>query len=329
MQLELRTLVILCAAGAAVGSACGEGEPSPPGDLLDSGHVGGVPDGSGIPPQDDAAAGEPADAAPGTPDAAPVPGCAASAWTPGTTKTVELAHGGLTRKYTVHVGSSAPVDTPTPVLFSFHGLTSNAWQQQWLSQGDKSADDNGFIVVYPEGVQASFNAEGCCGQAAQQGIDDVGFARAIVDDVAANVCIDRKRVYATGMSNGGFMSFRLACSAADVFAAIAPVAGALPAACAPARPVPVIAFHGDADNTVSYASGQAAVATFRTKNGCTGEPTRTMYGSAYCDRWTACNAGVTVELCSFPGFGHWWPGTAQGRAATPAMWEFLSQYSLP
>jgi polyhydroxybutyrate depolymerase len=217
-----------------------------------------------------------------------------------------------------------------PLLVNFHGLTSNAWQEAWLSGTDAAADQNGFVVVYPEGVQSSFNAIGCCGQAGQQGIDDIGFTRALVADVEAKACIDAKRVYATGMSNGGFMSFRMACSAADLFAAVAPVAGAIASSdCSPSRPVPVIAFHGDADNIVDYASGQAAVAMLRGKNGCTGEPTRTMYGTAYCDRWTACAGGTAVELCTFPGFGHWWPGTANGHAATPAMWEFLSKYALP
>ncbi len=243
---------------------------------------------------------------------------------------MHLVHDGIDRSYLVHVGASVVAAAPTPLLFNFHGLTSNASQQRLYTNTNATADDNGFVVVYPEGVGASFNALGCCGSAAEQGIDDIGFARAIIEDVAANVCLDRKRVYATGMSNGGFMSYRLACSASDVFAAVAPVAGALASqGCQPGRPVPLMAFHGVADSVVSYASDSAAVATFAGLNGCVGQPERTMHGNVYCDRWSGCTDGAAVQMCSYPGLGHSWPMTWNGYSATAALWPFLEQYSLP
>lgn len=262
------------------------------------------------------------------PDAAPA--CGASTWSSGTHLTVTLAHGGRDRSYVVHVGDAADDDAALPLVLNFHGLNNSPSTQQSFSRMNDLADDEGFIVVYPQGVGSSFNAGGCCGTAAEQDIDDVGFARAIVDDVASKICVDRRRVYATGFSNGGFMSHRLGCEASDLVAAIAPVAGARAVAtCAPPRPVPVIGFHGDADSIVSYASGAAAVEAWVAHDDCAGSPARTMHGASYCDRWASCAGGAAVELCTITGGWHLWPGASSAHPATPAIWEFLRAFTLP
>jgi polyhydroxybutyrate depolymerase len=263
------------------------------------------------------------------PDAAPIT-CGAAEWTPGTHETVTLAHDGLQRSYVIYVGDAVPPGVPAPLVVNFHGLNNSPSIQESFSRMNDLADVEGFVVAYPQGISSSFNAGGCCGTAASQGVDDVGFARAIVDDVAARTCIDRRRVYATGFSNGGFMSHRLACEASDLFAAFAPVSGAnAMTPCSPSRAIPVIAFHGDADTIVSYSSGTASIAAWVAYNHCDSTPTRTAHGDSYCDRWTGCDDGALVELCTIAGGWHLWPGASSDHAATPAIWSFLRTFTLP
>ena len=150
--------------------------------------------------------------------------------------------------------------------------------------------------------------------------DDVGFARALVDKISSQACIDSKRVYSTGMSNGAFMSYRLGCEAADLFAAIAPVAGKIGIPdCHPSRPVPLLAFDGTSDKLVSYDGGGLSpdgmtdvpenVQDWATLDGCTGDPSTTYQkGTVTCQTWSHCNAGVTTTLCTAVGEGHCWPG---------------------
>src|SRR5207302_2556094 len=113
---------------------------------------------------------------------------------------------------------------------------------------DAKAGQRGMVVVYPQGVGNSWNAGTCCGRAMDEHVDDVRYLRDLVREIESELCIDRARIYATGMSNGAIMSYRLACEASDIFAAIAPVdgAGGLPA-CAPKRPGPALALDGPRD----------------------------------------------------------------------------------
>jgi polyhydroxybutyrate depolymerase len=117
------------------------------------------------------------------------------------------------------------------------------------------SEQRNFIVAYPEGlsvgVGASWNAGACCANKS----DDVGFIRDLVKELESDYCIDPKRVFATGLSNGAMLSYRLACEMADTFAAVAPVAGAVQVPCHPSRPVPILAFHGTGDNIVPFNGG--------------------------------------------------------------------------
>jgi polyhydroxybutyrate depolymerase len=306
-------VVTLTASGCAAGGS-GSSPDAP-----------GAPDAGGAEVRPDAAILDDGRA----PDAA-LPTCAPSTWTPGTDETVSLEHDGATRSYVVHVGDAVAADAPAPLLLNFHGYNNSPSIQASFSQMNALADVEGFVVVYPQGIGASFNAGACCGTAASQDLDDVGFARAIVADVEERICVDRRRVYATGFSNGGYMSYRLGCEAADLFAAIAPVSGSNAVTpCEPGRPVPVIAFHGDADTIVSYQGDRATIEGWAERDGCTAGPERTAYGASYCDRWTGCADDVAVEFCTNAGGWHLWPSATAAHPASPAIWSFLSQYRLP
>src|SRR4051812_1280024 len=155
-----------------------------------------------------------------------------------------LSSGGRTRRFRLVVPKSA-LGRPAPLVLNLHGLVETAEMQQYYSRMDEKAAARGIVSVYPQGALNSWNAGACCGRAMDMKLDDVRFLRTLVRELGEELCIDRARVYATGMSNGAIMSYRLACEASDMFAAIAPVDGveALPG-CKPRRPVPVLAFNG-------------------------------------------------------------------------------------
>jgi len=141
------------------------------------------------------------------------------------------------------------------MVLNIHGLTQDGPIQQLASQFDVLSEAHGFVTVYPSSDSGSWNAGACCNIA---GPDDIQFMREVVASAQQQLCIDPKRIYATGMSNGGIMSHRLACDAADLFAAVAPVAGIVPvadAACRPNRPIPLLQVHGTNDELVDYDGG--------------------------------------------------------------------------
>jgi polyhydroxybutyrate depolymerase len=256
--------------------------------------------------------------------------------------TVNITFDGLDRRYIVYVPAAYSSAYATPVIVNMHGFMSADWQQVFFSNMNPTAEAMGFIVVYPNGHDSSWNAGVCCGTAASLNLDDVGFLKAVVADLSTRLCVDGRRVYATGMSNGGYMSHRLGCEAGDVFAAVAPVAGAMGiTGCSPSRPMPVIAFHGTEDALVSYESGSDAVLQWAAMNNCTGAPSRTFYGDSYCDVYETCNAGVKVALCTLDPMGHCWPGGSSAVCigtlapynddinANERMWEFFLEFTLP
>jgi polyhydroxybutyrate depolymerase len=263
----------------------------------------------------------------------PSTGCGGTAAAPGT-KTIMLMSGGQPRTYLLHVppGYSGK---PTPLVIDIHGFLSNASQQEGWSAMDTVADREGFLVAYPNGAGSpqSWNAGDCC-EFTDSGRDDVAFISALIDDVGKKSCVALDRVYATGMSNGGFMSHNLACNLSDRIAAIGPVAGVLgipPAACTPGRAVPVMEFHGTADPLVPYDGGSPSaslwgylyptsapptfrsvsdtVAFWRTQNGCSDTPMQTYAsGDATCQTYGGCKDGAVVTLCTIMDGGHTWPG---------------------
>jgi polyhydroxybutyrate depolymerase len=183
-------------------------------------------------------------------------------------------------------------------------------------------------------LNASWNGgELCCGTSQRTGVDDVGFMRAIVAKLQQEACIDPKRVYATGLSNGGAMSHRLACEAADLFAATAPVSmgnGTRP--CQPARPISVTMFRGTSDTLVSYNGGlfpsaQADFDQWKGLSGCSGSPSRV---HNVCETYTGCGAGTEVTLCTINGGHVLYSAAAQQQAPVPdVVWEMFSRQRLP
>lgn len=277
-------------------------------------------------------------------------------------KTCELSEGmqtlsievdGQSREYIVDVPSIAEGES-APLLVNMHGYTSNftAQRSYMLLEAPSPWDGSGFVRVYPNGLNVGWNAGTCCGDSASDDVDDVAFIRALVGEFVANGCADEKRVYATGMSNGGFMSYRLACEASDLFAAVAPVAAVLgldPMQCEPERAVPVMAFNGTGDVIVPYEGGMTlgiapfasvedSIAHFAALHGCSGEPEVSFMGEVTtCSRLTDCDSGGEVALCTSEGGGHSWPGitpapfppVAEDISASGAMLDFFNRYRLP
>jgi polyhydroxybutyrate depolymerase len=231
------------------------------------------------------------------------------------------------------------------------------------------ADRDGALVVYPDGVGRNWNdgRSGVRSKAMEENVDDVGFFRALVRELSARYRVDAKRVYSTGISNGGFMSFRLACEAADVFAAIAPAASNLSddigPRCKPSRPVSVAIVNGTDDPIVPWAGGQVGPPGI--KRGMAWSTEKTYEKWAALDECressddqvidkveddgtsvvlhvrSQCKAGSEVRLYEVRGGGHTWPGGAKylteglvGKTSreldgAQEVWEFLSAHRAP
>lgn len=276
-----------------------------------------------------------------------------------------INHGGLARSYLVHVPRSYDPATPTPLLMAFHGGGGNMRfqaddQHYGLISKSESA---GFIAVFPngysrfpEGRLATWNAGTCCAQARDKDIDDVGFVRAVVANVKRQLDVDARHIYATGMSNGGMLTYRLACELTDVFSGIAAVAATdNTRRCSPSRAIPVLEIHAGDDDHVLFNGGAGAgafrdesqVSDFRSvpetisrwtgRNGCTAPPVRVLeVPGAYCERYSGCRDGVAVQLCVTETGGHSWPGARQVRdgkapasqaiSADDVMWDFFGRH---
>jgi polyhydroxybutyrate depolymerase len=283
----------------------------------------------------------------------------ATALTPGDT-TRTLVHDGHERSYVVHVPPGYDPAQPVPLVLIFHGGGGNAENVQEMTGFNATADAEGFIVAYPNGSGRlkekllTWNGGTCCGYAIEQDIDDVGFVKAMIEDLATIANVDRRRIYATGMSNGAIMSYRLACELSDVIAAIGPVAATQNVErCEPERPVPVIHFHGDSDQHAPYnggvgseslaganfASVEATISFWVKHNGCASEPQVETSGSIVHTVYTACEQNADVELYTILGGLHAWPGgqpgwrrgdaPTQALPATGRMWAFFEAHPQP
>lgn len=248
-----------------------------------------------------------------------------------------LTHDGLQRRYLLYVPARLPASQAVPLVLAFHGGGGHAeYMANDARYGLQSmAEREGFAVAFPNGFSklpggkfATWNAGGCCGDARDHGVDDVGFARAVVADVQRHRAIDRNRIFATGMSNGGMMSHRLACDAADLFRAVASVAGTdATTTCQPSRTVAVLHIHAKDDTHVLYNGGAGpdafrdaskvmdfvsvpdTIARWVARNQCAATPQRVFdKPGARCDIYTSCRDHAAVELCTTDSGGHSWPG---------------------
>jgi polyhydroxybutyrate depolymerase len=272
----------------------------------------------------------------------------------------ELRHGGRVRSLLVHVPPAARNGRPLPVLLSFHGGLGNAEQHRRGTGIEALADREGFVVVYPDGTgrggMFTWNAGTCCGASETEDVDDVGFTLALLDDLGRRLPLDRRRIYATGFSNGGMMAHRLAAEAATRIAAIAPVAGGLVLQrFAPARPVPVLHIHSVDDPRALYHGGfgpplpngyrvrhpevEGVMARWAAADGCDATPVAAAQRSAPNGdtatrlAWTGCAPRVEVGLWRLTGAGHVWPGAPAWRGegsevidANAEIWRFVSRF---
>lgn len=206
---------------------------------------------------------------------------------------------------------------PTPAVLNVHGAKTTIAGQQIFTGLNADADARGYLVLYPGSPDQFWNGGVCCGTASETDRDDVGFIRAMIEDVRRRVCLDDDRVYVTGHSNGALFAYRLACEASDLFAAFAPVAGTMSfdQPCHPDRPLPILHFHGTEDRAVPFEGNDVfqgvlpMIEEWAERNGCTGIPVRvTNQGEAMCDAYSACRGGAEVAYCTIGGMGHCWPG---------------------
>lgn len=273
---------------------------------------------------------------------------------------------GLSRSYIVHIPPKYDPKQPAPVVLMFHGGGSSAKPMVHFTGLNEKADQAGFVVVYPEGTgylqMLTWNAGNCCGYAMQHKVDDVAFTRALLDDLAKVVNVDRKRVYATGISNGAIMAYRLASELSDRIAAIAPVSGPMGAAtCNPKRPVPVIHFHGTDDVHAPFQGGHGkgisgtdfysvehSIAAWVKADGCPQKPkvvelpVKVEDGTSVEEKtYGPGKDGAEVILLTIRGGGHTWPGreppnikflnlgkSTHNISANDLMWDFFKRHPM-
>lgn len=267
---------------------------------------------------------------------------------------------GHERDFIAHLPPVITANQKLPLIIVLHGGGGNANNAAQMTGMSDAADSTGFIVVYPNGtgrlgdILLTWNSGNCCGYALDNKVDDVGFISALIEKLLTMYPIDPKRVYATGISNGGMMSYRLACELSDKIAAIAPVSGAQNIECKPSQSVSVIAFHGTADQHVLYDGGAPktqldthpridqsvgfAMSFWAQRDGCALTPQHDERGNIVHDTYTNCTNGTAVELYTIKGGGHAWPSgksylsgdpPTQEISATKLMLEFFAKHSKP
>lgn len=171
----------------------------------------------------------------------------------------KLSDGVRERTYQVYRPLSLSRQVPVPLVIMLHGGFGTGKQAESSYNWDSQAGQHGFVVVYPNGINHSWNAGGiCCGPALRENVDDVGFLNRLIEEVSRTEDIDPKRVYLTGISNGAAMAYRFACEGAYPVAAIGPVAGSFSFSCPRSHHVSVMAIHGLEDRHIPFAGGQGA-----------------------------------------------------------------------
>ena len=277
-------------------------------------------------------------------------------------RTITLHSDGLARRYLLHVPSAGAPAEGWPLVVVLHGNTGDGARMIRLTRFDDVADRAGFAVAYPDGVGRSWADGRGVTDADKKGIDDVAFLDSLIADAGRRTSIDARRLYATGISNGGFMTQRLACDRATKYAAVAIVDALLTApmaggTCKPAAPIAVLIMAGTADPLVPYAGGDVRGGRGRVLdahrsaeqwarwNQC-GEPAPAAQlpdsardgTTTSVVRYGGCAGASAVWLVSVDGGGHTWPGARQylprlviGRTsrdfdASAYVWSFLSSH---
>lgn len=261
------------------------------------------------------------------------------------------------RTYQLHLPLGYNDNESYPLVIALHGGFGAGPQLENQSQLSAKADAEGFIVVYPEGVQnilniRTWNGGSCCGYAVNNNIDDVGFISNLIDSLQTDYSVNQSRVYATGMSNGAFLAYKLACELSDKIAAIAPVAGSMNVeVCNPSRPVPVIQIQSKLDDNIPYLGGNgngvsnhynppldSVLNVWATTANCTNANDTTYIGNDFTSViWSDCDCHYQINYYLSEDGGHSWAGgnaTGIGDpvsnyiSANDLMWDFFEQHSL-
>ncbi|MFC1502511.1 T9SS type A sorting domain-containing protein [bacterium] len=263
-------------------------------------------------------------------------------------------HDGIERDYILYVPVNYTGAASVPLVFNFHGYGSNANDQMWYGDFRSIADTTGFLIVHPQGTLLNgithWNVGGwTIGSTA----DDVGFTDALIDSISSKYSIDSMRIYSTGMSNGGFMSFLLACQLSEKIAAIASVTGSMTPETFnnsnPQHPTPILQIHGTSDGVVPYngaswtKSIDNVIQYWVGYNNCHTTPAITALPDIVVTDGSTVehivydggDNDVTVEHFKVTGGGHTWPGTIFGGAgsnydinASVEIWKFFSRYDI-
>lgn len=266
-----------------------------------------------------------------------------------------------TRSYLLHVPPSYSPDQPVPLVITLHGGGGHAQVMIDMTGMNEKADEAGFIAAYPNGSSRlenrllTWNAGNCCGYAMEQGIDYVAFIRNLITSLQQEFAIDPKRIYVDGFSNGGMMTYRLGCELSDLVAAIAVVSGYLAYPdCKPTEPLPVIVFHGTADQSVPYDGGEPqkfpyshrgeippvslAVSFWVNHNHCSPDGRKQEKGKIIREEFPGCDDETKVIFYTIVDGGHAWPGGKQGPSpiadkptqelsATDMIWDFFARHT--
>jgi polyhydroxybutyrate depolymerase len=240
---------------------------------------------------------------------------------------------GLERNYLLHAPVRADVTAPIPLLIVIHGAGGSAAKAEAATGMTELADADGFLVAYPQGTQAadvageySWNAGACCATPVKKKIDDVAFIAAMIADIAKEQPVDPEQVYVSGFSNGGMLSYRLACELPGVFAGVAVVAGALNVSeCAAEGATSILLVHGTGDQTVPYTGGATnertakrfgqwsnasladSAAFWITQDGCPTLPRTTKGEGVTRSFYSNCIDDTKIEVITIADGGHIWP----------------------
>lgn len=252
---------------------------------------------------------------------------------------MNLETGGYQRSYYVHIPTGYDQSKPLPLVVVIHGAFDTGKGMETFSGFSRLADREQFIVLYPNGIGIlgylqHWNAGHCCGKAAADNIDDVGYLEAAIKDVRRRLAVDAQRIYMTGFSNGGMMTYRFAAEKGDMLAAAAPLAasiGGKPSADAPewripkpVKPLPLLVMHGMDDNDIHFKGGRSAhrnsertywsvndsVQFWVENNQCRQGPLDSGQagGAVQIQTWKDCSNAAEVRLYKIQKWGHIWPG---------------------
>jgi polyhydroxybutyrate depolymerase len=279
----------------------------------------------------------------------PSPGCGVTTRGPVTDHAESVRVGNTGRRYTITIPPNhvAGTSTPIPLVFDFHGfLEGAAGTHPFATQFSPKADANGFAVAFPIGSDNGIDWD----VSLQESNPDLQFVDTLLSTLENTMCIDRSRVYVTGLSYGGFMTSMLMCMRPNTFAAAAPVSGIRNLCTATARKVPFVTFHGTADPILPYSAFADTPPAIATKYGCAEPPTVITLqpdpdpgtgGAITKTTWDCSAVDSAAEFYIIGGGGHSWPGslffrlipaivgpTATSINATDIIWAFFTRHHL-